>query len=187
MTDDMKKAYEAVGELKYFFENYAPNIDLWRGLKKSEYKKRVKSFNRAEKPIPDNFARDISIEPVTEGFEIVTRQGKRWREPDVKVFIRNGEKWIKGCRTNRKGDEHWGVSLWDIKPKFAEMGWFNFCLPGKESDNPIPLPPSLAITQDDDYTTRSNHYTIAPKNDMPLSLYVQNLKKLAEHFVEWTD
>jgi hypothetical protein len=187
MTEEMKKAYEAVGELKYFFEKYVPNLNLWRGLKKDKYKEQIKTFNNSGKQVPVNFARDFSIEPVIAGFEIVTKHGKRWREPDVKVFIRNGEKWIKGCRTTRKGDQHWGVSLWDSKPKFAEKGWFNFCLPGKDSENPVPIPASLAITQDDDYTFRSNHYTIAPKDDVPLSLYVQHLKVIAEHFIEWTD
>ena len=184
MSNEMKTAYETMGELKYFFENYAPAIDLWRGLKKSNYKE-AKKKHVGE--VLDSFARYLSVKPVTEGFEIVTRTGKRWREPDVEVFTRNGMPWIKGCRSTRKGGEHWGISLWDRKPEFAERGWFNFCLPGERLGSPIPIPTSVAITQDDDYYSRSNHYTIAPKDDMPLSLFVQHLKEVAEHFVEWED
>jgi hypothetical protein len=43
----------------------------------------------------------------------------------------------------------------------------------------------LAVTQDDDLASKANHYTIAPKDDMPLGLYVQWLKEMANQFEDW--
>lgn len=163
MSQLMRDAYEKAGALKYYFDETVP-VDLWRGQKKSDKK--------------DG---GFPLQPVTLRFEIVTPQGKRWREADVAVFERNGEKWIKGCRTIRHGGQHWGVSLWTQQPAFAAKGgWVNLKVP-----KGTPIPKALAVTQDDDYSDRSNHYTIAPKDDMPLDLYVQWLKEMATHIVEW--
>lgn len=187
MSDEMRSAYAKAGALQYFFESTVPPINLWRGRKKDEHEKRHKAAQTSGRAVPATFARDLSVEPITEGFEIVTRNGRRWREPDVEVFFKNGQPWIRGCRTLRHGGAHWGISLWSQKPSFAERGWFNFCLPGKDAKPPIPIPPSLAITQDDDFKNQSNHFSIAPKDDMPLALFVQHLKELAEHLIDWID
>ncbi len=76
--------------------------------------------------------------------------------------------------------------MWDQQASFAKSnGWLNFCLPGKDSAQAIPIPPAIAITQDDAYSDRSNHFSIAPKDDMPLDLFVPNLKEIAELLVDW--
>ncbi len=87
MSQQMKDAYQAAGELKYFFESFVPRINLWRGLKKDVLKERSRELIAAGSS-PNN--RQIALEPITKGFEIVTKNGNRWREPDVDVFMQNG-------------------------------------------------------------------------------------------------
>ncbi|HXI56849.1 MAG TPA: hypothetical protein VNO55_12370 [Polyangia bacterium] len=180
MADTMRQAYEAAGALRYYFDKTVP-IDLWRGLKKSVLRDRVAEVLRQGGKSPSD--RDIAVEPLTVGFEIVTPAGRRWRQPDVEVFQQNGQPWIRGCRTTRTGGRHWGISLWDQQPAFAARGgWHSFRLP-----KGAPIPEALAVTQDDDHTSGPNHYTLAPKDDMPLGLYVQWLKELAASFREWDE
>ena len=185
-SDLLKNAYASAGALAYFFEKFVPRVNLWRGLKKESLADHARRHPSAGSASFQETAK-ISVEPITKGFQIVTKKGRRWREPDVNVFMRNNQEWVKGCRTTRGGGEHWGISLWDAKPVFAGNGWISFCLPGKDAKDPIPVPIALAITQDDDNQYQPNHYTVAPKDDMPLDLYVQHLKQLADHFTEWKD
>jgi hypothetical protein len=180
MGGPMKEAYQAAGALKYYFDKNVP-VDLWRGLRKSVLRERVEESRRQGKVPPS--ARDLSAEPTTIGFEIVTPSGKRWRPPDVEVFQKNGQPWIRGCRTTRLGHQHWGISLWDQRPAFAARGgWYSFRLP-----QGTPIPEALAVSQDDDHRSGPNHYTVAPKDDMPLGLYVQWLKELAAAFRDWDE
>jgi hypothetical protein len=159
----MRDAYEKAGELKYFFDKTVP-VDLWRGQKEKDHKQ-------------GNFV----LAPITEKVEFITGDKKRIRLPDVEVFHRNGEPWIKGCRTTRRGDQHWGISLFDRRPAFAaRSGWVNFKVP-----KGTPIPPSLAVTQDGDVPGADNHYSIAPKDDMPLALFVAHLKEIALHIKDW--
>jgi Tse2-like ADP-ribosyltransferase toxin len=180
MSEVMKEAYRAAGELQYFFDVSVP-VDLWRGLKRKDLETRVKALRDQGREVPATLAREVAIEPITVGFWIVTSTGRRWRAPDVEVFTRNGQPWIKGCRTTRQGGQHWGISLWDRQPDFAARGgWQNFRVP-----KGTPIPAALAVTQDDDHGNRANHYSIAPKDDMPLGLYVEWLKEMSQHFQEW--
>jgi hypothetical protein len=119
MSEQMQQAYIEAGALKYYFDKEVP-VNLWRGLKKSVLTQREKEMREIGASVPANFAQQVSVEPVTLGFEIVTKQGKRWRQPDVEVFERNGELWIRGCRTTRAGGNiggsHFGIKSLDSPP-----------------------------------------------------------------------
>ncbi|WP_338847508.1 hypothetical protein V8J88_02210 [Massilia sp. W12] len=158
----MQKAYENAGELHFFFDKVFP-IDLWRGQKEKDYKAGV-----------------FPLQPVTEKIELIIGNKKRVRLPDVEVFEKNGMPWIKGCRSTKKGKQHWGVSLFDKPPSFAKNDWRNFKIP-----QDTPIPESIAVTQDGDSAERENHYSICPKDDMPLSLFIQHLKEIAIHMTDW--
>jgi hypothetical protein len=57
------------------------------------------------------------------------------------------------------------------------MAWYK--LPKATS-----IPDALAITQDNDRRDAANHFTIAPKDDMPLPLFQVWLNALASHMTE---
>lgn len=78
---------------------------------------------------------------------------------------------LKGCRSTSKHDPHRGVSVFDATRPFHQMSWY--LIPAG-----TPIPPGLAITKDADFGKNGEpiHYTIAPKDDMPLSLFLQHLK-----------
>jgi hypothetical protein len=75
----------------------------------------------------------------------------------------DGKKVGKGCRTTR-GDYR-GISTFDSRNEnLRGFTWYK--LP-----QATPIPEPLAITQDTDYLDKANHFTIAPKDDMPLGLF----------------
>ncbi|HWU80511.1 MAG TPA: hypothetical protein VN158_10645 [Caulobacter sp.] len=155
MSDDLKNIYKAANKLAFYFDDKTPR-DLYRGQTSTEERKGTPVLY----PNP--------------GF---TRKHGPPRLPDVQVFIRQiekaeggivEEKWVKGCRTMR-GDYR-GVSTFS-KVTMPSMTWYR--LP-KDTDIPV----ALAVTQDGTNEERGIHYTIAPKDDMPLSLYQVWLNEL---------
>jgi len=48
----------------------------------------------------------------------------------------------------------------------------------------VDIPEALAITRDSTFRDRANHYTIAPKDDMPLELFLVWLNELGKHMAE---
>jgi hypothetical protein len=155
-SDKLKKIYEAEGKLKYFFDDKVPR-DLFRRQKRSEAKKGVPALH-----------------PDLVGF---TRKDGSQRLPDVEVI----DGMVQGCRCT-KGDYR-GISLSDMKQDLPGMKWYKLPgLPHKE----IEIPAALAITQDGDQKGKPNHYTIAPKDNMPLPLFLVWLNALERHLTEET-
>jgi hypothetical protein len=77
-----------------------------------------------------------------------------------------------------RGD-HRGISVFDKKnPVLRGVKWYKM-----PQGSEIPAP--LAITRDFEATTSAKpiHYTIAPKNDMPLSLFLQYLRMMADQAI----
>jgi hypothetical protein len=141
MSEALRRIYEEEGLLKYYFDKEVPR-DLFRGQSKTEAKQ------------------GLPILYPNPGF---TRKDKSQRLPDVEIVEVDGKKFVKGCRTTR-GDSR-GISTFDRKnPNLSGFTWYK--LP-KET----PIPQALAITQDSDDPNKPNHFTIAPKDDMPLDLF----------------
>jgi len=88
------------------------------------------------------------------------------------ILANAGDYVVQGCRTIR-GD-HRGMSLFDKANSRLPFTWFRIPANSK-------IPPGIAITRDsdDEHSEDAIHYTAAPKDDMPLSLFLQHLKELA--------
>ncbi len=141
MSEALRRIYEEEGLLKYYFDKDVPR-DLFRGQSKTEAKQ------------------GLPILYPNPGF---TPKGKPPRPPDVEIVEVDGKKFVKGCRTI--AGHYRGVSTFDRKnPNLSGFTWYK--LP-----KATPIPEALAITQDSDYPNKANHFTIAPKDDMPLDLF----------------
>ena len=92
-------------------------------------------------------------------------------------ILRDADKlMVKGCRTV-SGDFR-GVSVFDRTNTRLPFDWFKLAKGTK-------LPDALACTRDGALESASPvHYTIAPKDDMSLSLFLQHLKSLAASAVK---
>jgi len=83
---------------------------------------------------------------------------------------------VKGCRATFPGP-HRGVSTFDRpNPGLPTFEWIR--LPVGTS-----IPPGLAVTRDFEASflepcNKPRHYTIAPKDDMPLPLFLAHLRGL---------
>jgi toxin CcdB len=84
------------------------------------------------------------------------------RVADVLIETIDGKEIVRGCRTVK--GQFRGVSTFDRKGRFAGFKWYKLSAG-------TTIPEALAITQDGTSRTEANHYTIAPKDDMPLALF----------------
>lgn len=134
--------------LLHFYFDQTVPVDLFRGQNQSEAKQKF--------PI---------IYP-NAGF---TRADGKYRIPDVKIEIVDGKEIVRGCRTTK--GEFRGISTFDKKGGFLGFKWYK--LPAGTE-----IPAALAITQDSAKPHVANHYTIAPKDDMPLALFQVWLNEL---------
>jgi hypothetical protein len=97
------------------------------------------------------------------------------RLPDVLVVEEDGKKIAKGCRC--VNGEYRGISTFDQKDG-AGYRWYK--LPKSTG-----IPEALAITEGSDRPVGvTNHFTIAPKDDMPLPLFQVWLNALGRHMTE---
>lgn len=116
-------------------------IDLFRGQSRDEAKK------------------DLPIIYPNPGF---VRANGKVRIADVMITTIDGKQFVKGCRTT--AGEYRGISTFDKMREFPGFKWYK--LPAGTK-----IPEALAITQDSAKPNESNHYTIAPKDDMTLELF----------------
>jgi hypothetical protein len=173
MSDELKKVYERAGSLAYFFEAATPT-NLFRrrkvGDKTPIMQPTLVGFGPEERPrLPDIHVFDSGGRSPQ-----FKADGTIEREPGSKPLTRQivadaSNLTVRGCRT-MKGNYR-GVSVFDqpaLTSRDAE--WF-FIPEGTE------IPPGIAITKDGDKMPgKALHYTIAPKDNMPLTLFLQHLK-----------
>jgi hypothetical protein len=154
VPDDLKRIYEAEGRAHHYFDDAVPR-DLYRGQHQMEAKQGL---------------------PILYPHAGYKKKDGSERLPDVMVIERDGKQIVKGCRCT--SGNYRGISTFDAKnPNLRGFRWYR--LPRS-----TPIPEALAITQDSEWTDRANHYTVAPKDDMPLPLFQAWLNALGRHLVE---
>jgi len=151
VSDELKNLYRDADSLRFYFDDAVPR-DLFRGQSKSEAKQGLPVLH----PNPGFKRKDGSV-----------------RLPDVKVVQREGKQVVLGCRC--LAGDYRGVSTFDRKN--TKLGGFTWHRLAKG----VAIPKALAIMQDSDFTDRANHFTIAPKDDMPLDLFQVWLNDLGQH------
>jgi hypothetical protein len=94
---------------------------------------------------------------------------------DVRTENRDGKIWVLGCSAV-KGKYHTGVSTFDKQVLPTKNHTRMYEIPKK-----VDLPEGLAITKDNfNKTFNATHYSLAPKNDMQMELFIQSLKVVAD-------
>lgn len=181
MSDDpMRGAYQAAGALDRYHITTTP-CDLWRGLTKRQQKSERDAAGAEGRDVDYRAAAMVAREDDspelhrTSGEVVGIAKGT-----DIPVIDRGGKKIVPGCRTMRGEGAHWGLSFFDGIPRFADSGWKHFKLPAGAD-----IPEGLAVTKDATSTTRANHYSLAPRADMPLELYQASLKVLEAKMETW--
>lgn len=186
MSDELRDLYEKQGLLDRFSEKKTP-VNLFRGKHKN---------NKLDLMCPTLIGFEAKRGPrhpdvfVTDKEEGSTPQYKGKSEPklveeDRKLqpitneMIKNaGDYMVKGCRSTRAGDPHRGLSLFD-KTNDGLRG-FEWYVIGADAT----IPKGLAVLRDAKPRKSPKdspiHYTVAPKDDMPLSLFLVQLRTLGQ-------
>lgn len=160
MSDHLKQMYAQAGKSDAFFEETIP-VDLWRAQSKPDFKKEVFIMQ----PHPGYTKKDENGR--------ITKE----RPPDVKIIERDGRLIVLGCRCII--GHFRGVSLFDAEVTWLGANWLNYHIPAG-----TPIPPSLMVTRDNyNRGFRATHYTLGPKDDMPLDLFIQTMKAVAKYAV----
>jgi len=177
-TKELQNVYDKAKKSDRFFDTTTP-VALFRGIKKGGLgglmQPTLIGFHLKRGPRkPDVLLHDAKgSTPQYEGGDInraiiLDDSGELTRH----ILANAGDYVVQGCRT-LKGD-HRGMSLFDKTNPGLLFKWY--CIPANAK-----IPPGIAITRDSDDIESDDpiHYTAAPKDDMPLSLFLQHLKDLA--------
>ena len=103
------------------------------------------------------------------------KKSDRFFDQKTPVPLFRGLRQVKG--------HHRGMSVFDKADLRLPFTWYR--IPANTK-----IPKSLAVTRDEDWTPPAKtseeeaqrdpvHYTVAPKDDMPLSLFLQHLREMA--------
>lgn len=186
MSDELKKVYEKADASGRFFDGKTP-VDLFRGRRTGDKTELMQPtligwYVQLEARRPDVLlegAKD-KVSPQYANGDVddeLVIEGKK--KPVTAEILRHADQYIvKGCRT--MSGEHRGVSVFDKKnTALKNFDWFKI-----PADTVIPE--GLAVTRDASYTFSAKpiHYTVAPKDDMTLSLFLQQLRSMANKAVQ---
>ncbi len=181
MSDELKRVYEGAGALDRYYDGHTP-IDLLRGKKIGSHGDLMQPtligwYSKNHDPrIPDVLVKNQKgATPQYLGADL-DKLAVESKELELTAeILRNADQYIvKGCRT-MKG-KHRGISVFDKKN--AVLNGFDwFVIPANTE-----LPAALAVTRDDNALSSPKpiHYTVAPKDDMPLLLFLQYLKSIGD-------
>ena len=181
MSDDLRRVYEGQGALDRYYDGATPPYKLYRGRRMGD------STDLMQPTLIGWYAKrgprhpDVLLEEAASGNRPQYTEKDKLVEEDrakplTQDLVANAAKYtVKGCRTMQ--GEHRGVSVFDrSNAGLRNFDWFEIPA-GTELD------PALAVTRDSPRAAGSGadpiHHTIAPKDDMPLSLFLQHLKGLA--------
>jgi hypothetical protein len=179
MTDELRRVYEHAGALDRYFEGQTP-VPLYRGRRAGDTTDLMQpviiGWNTQRGPRPPDVLvldeRNTSPQYTTGDTPAIVTDGKT--KALTADIIKHADKYVvKGCRTMR-GD-HRGVSVFDKKnTRLGNFHWYKIPAGTK-------LPEAIAITRDSSRKEAQEpiHHTVAPKDDMPLSLFLQYLKVIA--------
>ena len=179
MTGKLEEVYRAAGALDRYFDKTTP-VDLFRGQRDGDHSELMQPsligwYAKLKARSPDVLVKDAggnTPQYTSPDFSELVVEGKD--KLLTAEILKNADQYIvKGCLTMR-GD-HRGISVFD-KKNLVLRGFKWHKMP-KGSEIPAPL----AITRDFEAAVSAKpiHYTIAPKNDMPLSLFLQYLRMMA--------
>lgn len=178
-SNALEKVYVGAGKEGRFFDKLTPK-PLFRGIKRGDptdlMQPTLIGFHLKRGPRkPDVLLQDgKGVSPQYENGDIngaiaLDVSGNLTRH----ILANAGDYVVQGCRIIK--GEHRGLSLFDKANTRLPFVWFR--IPARSK-----IPPGIAVTRDSDDEHDENvaiHYTVAPKDDMPLSLFLQHLKELA--------
>jgi Tse2 ADP-ribosyltransferase toxins len=175
MSDNLKNEYARKQLLDNFFDNKTP-IDLFRrrdvGDSTPVMQPTLIGFVRREGDPrrPDIFLSDEKGQSPQHGADNRTILTEPKGKPLTKQIVADGSKYVvRGCRTT--AGDYRGVSVFD-EPGVTHKKYEWFTIP-----EGTPIPPGLAVTRDGKKRPGVQlHHTIAPKDDMPFTLFLQHLK-----------
>jgi hypothetical protein len=106
------------------------------------------------------------------------REEDRKRMELTEEMIRNADQYmVCGCRTMNAADHYRGLSLFNGLHASLPFNWF--LIPAGTA-----IPEGLAVTRDADLSkTGIVHYTVAPKDDMSLGLFLVQLNALGKNAI----
>jgi hypothetical protein len=162
MSTALKDIYAGAGLRGKFFEGATPTT-LWRAQSRQDFKKQVFLME----PHPGYVKKDKATGEVI-----------KERLPDVMIVERDGKKIVKGCRCT--SGNYRGISVFDVMVTWLGPSWVNYEIP-----EGTVIPENLALTKDH-YIPRhkATHYTLAPKDDMTLELFLASLKVVADKAIQ---
>lgn len=193
MSDELKNEYRVANKMDRYFDFSTP-CELLRGVQKGTKVALMQPTLAGwykRKPDPDNPKVFIPDPTKPRNPDVLVINKKTGRSPQyaggtakgelrveskeemeiTQEMVRNADDYmVRGCRT--MSGVHRGLSLANGVNPSLPFDWFVI-------DANTRIPPGLAVTRDADVHVKGVvHYTVAPKDDMTLALYLVQLNTL---------
>lgn len=197
MTDELKKIYGEASKMDRYFDSTTP-CELFRGVDKGSkvalmqptligfYKRKqdpenpngkIADLTRARRPDVFLIDQKTGESPQYDGGRdagLLIEEHRKKMEITAEILKNADDYMVLGCRTMKHSAPHRGLSLFNGVNKSLPFDWFLIKANTK-------IPEGLAVTRDADTTEKGVvHYTVAPKDDMTLALYLVQLRTLGQ-------